>query len=183
LIDPLYNLIGVNSAFMAYRSMANEILDHACQSEIGCNVLVLLFKSGSTLRGRMKERWNAIARSNLHQFRFTVLRYRHLPAFDRLLQYLKQQPDFAQLWLDTRENSVDFYSQLRLFNYHHEKLGSLHYTTTMSTTLTQYGPLYTIVFAPCDNQTLGVFKNLSEVNRGYRQVMPYPGAEWLSERP
>jgi len=174
LIDSLYNLIGANRAFMAYRGLTDELLDKASQTEIGCNVLTLLFRGGSMLRKAMAERWKGIARSNLHHFRYTALRYRHLSAFERLTDHLRTQPDFTQLWLDTREHGVDLYSQNRRFEYHHATLGPLHYVTTLGSTLTRHGPLYTVMFVACDEQTQGVFGALSAKSRGARTVMEWP---------
>jgi len=121
--------------------------------------------------------WEAIARSNLHQFRFTALRYRHLPAFERLMEHLHEQPDFTRLWLETRENRIDLYSQHRLFEYHHAKFGPLHYATTMSSTLTPHGPLHMIIFVACDEQTQHMFNGLCVKNTGARPVIEWPNSD------
>jgi len=94
LTDPLCNIIGINQSMMDFHGLTDEIVTAALRSKMGANVLGMLFRKESILRQSMGDGWEPIVRSNLHQFRATALRYRHLAQFETLLSLLRERADF-----------------------------------------------------------------------------------------
>ena len=64
LFDPLFNLIGINRSMMAFRGLTDELLDSTIRSELGANILGMLFREKSVLRHSVGPKWDVIAQSN-----------------------------------------------------------------------------------------------------------------------
>lgn len=175
LSNSLGNIVGINHNMMRFHSMTDQMLDVVAQSRLGANVLALLFRPGAVLRKAMAERWETIARANIHIFRVTVLTYRHLERFEIMLDELFQLPDFRHLWFETRLNPAnDFFSQVRQYQYIHKEFGAVTYLAKMATTLTCSGNLYLTTLVPMDVETTRIFAQLNEQASGVRTVMPWP---------
>ncbi len=179
LFSSLYDLVGINASMMAFHGLAREGLMKARESEMGCNVLGLLFAHNAVLRTAMQSEWQQIAVSNIYQFRFTSLRYRYTTRFEVLLKELRKLPDFQRLWMKTRLHGKDFFSQLRDFNYLHEQHGPVHYGVTMTSTLTRCGHLYLSTFEAYDERTEKLFGEFAERPGLPARVMPWPIEEMV----
>ena len=175
LIDPLFNLVGINRIMMSLHGVTNPMLDTIAQTELGVNVLSLMFREKAIMRKSMGKEWDDIARATLHQYRYTALRYRSTVQFETILAHMHTQPDFSRLWIETRATpDKDFFSQLRHYNYPHTIHGHLCYAATLSMVVTNYGNLYLTTHIPCDSETLAKFTEIGQENQGARKVMSWP---------
>lgn len=177
LFDPFFDLIGINSATMALHGLNTQQIDAAIQSNLGCNVLGLLFQENAELRTAMADQWQRIVKDVLYQFRFIVLRYRHTKRFSQLLTELKELPDFVPLWMQTTRVREDFFSQLRRYKYVHTQHGPISYFTTLTSTVTPCGTIYMTTFEPCDVRTEKLFREFAGKHVRVRRVMPWPNPE------
>lgn len=178
LTDSLGSLIGINRIMMAFHGVSDQLFDNSIAIDIGVNVLALIFRKGAIMRQSMGDKWDAIARANVHQFRFMALPYRYTEEFKAILSYMHTQPDFSRMWMETRTApNTDFFSQLRHYNYTHTIHGHVCYAATLSTIVTNHGNLYLTTHIPCDVETLSKFTKLREQNHGARTVMSWPSFE------
>lgn len=175
LTDPLGNVVGINRIMMAFHGVSDQLFDNAIETDIGVNVLALIFRQGAVMRQSMGMKWDAIARANVQQFRFMALPYRYSKNFEEILSHMYKQPDFLRLWAETRTTPrMDFFSQLRYYDYAHAIHGDICYVATLSTVVTAHGNLYLTNHIPCNAETLTKFTKISEVEHGARAVMPWP---------
>lgn len=172
--DSLSNIIGINEPMMHFHGISHEILEKACQTDIGCNMLSIFFRPNSPLKAAMSNRWHELAQSHIYQFQFTALRYRYVSRFEKILLQMHHYPEFTQIWQQSRYNAVDTNSMIRVYQYVHVRYGDVHYATTVTPIWTPYGSVYFTVFIPCDTHTNVVFSDLGQHRVNARRVMMWP---------
>lgn len=179
LFSSLYDLVGINAAMMAFHGLTRESLLKMRESDLGCNVLGLLFARNAALRTAMSREWQQIAISNIYQFHFTSLPYRYTKRYGIVTRELRKLPDYSRLSMETRLHSQDYFSQLRDFQYTHHLHGPVHYGVSMTSTLTRCGHLYLSTFTAYDKQTDGLFDKFAQRPGLPLRVMPWPIEEMI----
>lgn len=174
LVDPFFNLIGMNNTIMAFHGWTDASIEAELQRENGGNLISRMFQTEGVLRSSAGPKWVSIISAFLSIFRFTSLRYRHTDTFDTLLTHLHTRPDFSQIWQETRQHQSDLFSMVIHFDYVHRHHGSVAYAATIAPTVTNMGELYFISHAPLDRVTTELYLRLGKEKQGARIIKPWP---------
>jgi transcriptional regulator with XRE-family HTH domain len=123
-------------------------------------------------RRKMGSEQEEFANRYIMNFRINSLRYRAEPYFRYLLTNLMRSNTFQRHWRQVHLLDTDHFMDTVPLSLDDPALGRLYFTTSAVVSMTKYGPLRLLLYAPMDRATTAVFQKLMQNGGG--KIYPLP---------
>lgn len=136
---------------------------------------IMRFVFSDNFKNLLRMNWFTDAKSNVQYFRGESLRYRVTKYWQKTFkELLDMDKKFRQIWSYIYEEE-DLYSDIHSYSYMHPDHGFLAYYATVSTTITLFGNLRSVIYVPSDDNTRKAFEKISH---DHGNQIHRTGAKW-----
>ncbi len=170
ILDPFADIVATNLLMVRLHDISSEILQEAIRGKIFPNLLYLTFSSRLAIYEMIRgnPNWEEILISVVQFFRRISLQFRTTRYWHFLVERLWNAPDhqvarfFRRYWTEA-EHWPDLDGNLsRHYHLTHPRWGPLNLITLVAEEITGAGPLYIVVYAPTDLNTMKILYSLAQ---------------------